>query len=128
MACDLQFLVNCFQCLLSLSSLSLSLFFPLKKDLYLNLFRAHISNPSCAKSNPFATLLLTRELMHNTFAPGCWLTRDRERYHCLRIIESTESIIVYRAREARLCIGNREKYRPEMHGIKQRPTTTQRRI
>lgn len=109
--CNLQFLENCFWCSLAqFSSLSLfsppslyhslfiSPFFLLTKDLYLNLFRAHISNPSCAKSNPFATLFLARELMHNTFAPGCWLTPDRERYHCLRIIESTESIIVYRIR------------------------------
>lgn len=40
------------------------------KGLYLNLFRAHISNPSCAKSNPFTTLFLALGFMHNAFAPA----------------------------------------------------------
>jgi hypothetical protein len=38
------------------------------KGLYLNLFRAHISNPSCAKSNPFTTPFLALRFMHNVFA------------------------------------------------------------
>jgi len=39
------------------------------KDFYLNIFCAHISNPSCAKSNPFTMPFPGRGFMHNAFAP-----------------------------------------------------------
>jgi len=40
------------------------------KDFYLNIFCAHISNPSCAKSNPFTMSFPGRGFMHNAFAPA----------------------------------------------------------
>lgn len=54
----------------------------IQSGLYLNLFRAHISNPSCAKSNPFTTPFLPLGgFMHNAFAPTerGWLIRCTDR-------------------------------------------------